>query len=31
MDFFKVGALLTIIIFVISMLLVPMIWPLRAG
>jgi di/tricarboxylate transporter len=29
MDFFKVGALLTIIIFVVSMLLVPAVWPLR--
>ena len=29
MDFFKVGALLTIIIFVISMLIVPAVWPLR--
>ena len=28
-DFFKVGALLTIIIFVLSMLIVPFVWPLR--
>jgi di/tricarboxylate transporter len=29
MDFFKVGALLTLIIFAISMVLVPMVWPLH--
>jgi di/tricarboxylate transporter len=29
MDFFKVGALLTIVIFVLAMLLVPMLWPLK--
>lgn len=29
-DFFKVGALLTLIIFVISMLLVPVLWPLQS-
>ncbi len=29
MDFFKVGALLTVIIFVISMALVPIVWPLQ--
>lgn len=29
-DFFKVGALLTVIIFVIAMLLVPRVWPLAA-
>lgn len=28
-DFFKVGALLTVLIFVVSMLLVPMVWPLH--
>lgn len=28
-DFFKVGALLTVIIFAISMVLVPMVWPLK--
>jgi di/tricarboxylate transporter len=28
LDFFKVGALLTILIFVVSMLLVPVVWPL---
>jgi di/tricarboxylate transporter len=29
MDFFKVGALLTVLIFIISMLLVPIVWPLK--
>jgi di/tricarboxylate transporter len=29
MDFFKVGALLTLIIFVIAMALVPLVWPLQ--
>jgi di/tricarboxylate transporter len=29
MDFFKVGALLTIVIFILAMLLVPMLWPLK--
>ena len=29
MDFFKVGALLTLIIFVVSMALVPLVWPLQ--
>jgi di/tricarboxylate transporter len=29
-DFFKVGALLTVLIFVMSMLLVPLVWPLNA-
>jgi di/tricarboxylate transporter len=28
-DFFKVGALLTLLIFAVSMLLVPMVWPLN--
>lgn len=28
-DFFRVGALLTVIIFVIAMLLVPQVWPLK--
>jgi di/tricarboxylate transporter len=28
-DFFKVGALLTVIIFAVAMLLVPMVWPLK--
>jgi di/tricarboxylate transporter len=28
-DFFKVGALLTVIIFIVAMLLVPQIWPLK--
>jgi di/tricarboxylate transporter len=28
-DFFKVGALLTVIIFIVSMLLVPVVWPLK--
>ncbi|MCI0391132.1 MAG: SLC13 family permease [Acidobacteria bacterium] len=28
-DFFRVGALLTVIIFIIAILLVPMIWPLK--
>lgn len=31
LDFLKVGALLTLIIFVISMLIVPIMWPLRAS
>lgn len=31
MDFFKVGALLTVLIFIIAMLLVPRIWPLEIG
>lgn len=29
MDFFKVGALLTLVIFIIAMLIVPIIWPLK--
>ncbi|HEY7911972.1 MAG TPA: SLC13 family permease [Blastocatellia bacterium] len=29
MDFFKVGALLTIVIFILAMFLVPMLWPLK--
>jgi di/tricarboxylate transporter len=31
LDFLKVGALLTIIIFVLSMLIVPVVWPLRSS
>lgn len=31
MDFLKVGGLLTFVVYVISILLVPVIWPLRAG
>jgi di/tricarboxylate transporter len=30
-DFLKVGSLLTIIIYLIAILLVPMVWPLGAG
>lgn len=30
MDFFKVGALLTVLIFILAMLLVPLVWPLNA-
>lgn len=30
-DFFKVGALLTVLIFIIAMFLVPRIWPLEIG
>jgi di/tricarboxylate transporter len=30
-DFFRVGAPLTLIVFVISMLLVPVFWPLTPG
>jgi di/tricarboxylate transporter len=30
LDFFKVGALLTLVIFAISIVLVPMVWPLHA-
>jgi len=30
MDFFKVGALLTLIIFAVAMALVPLVWPLEA-
>ncbi|NOT59427.1 MAG: SLC13 family permease, partial [Acidobacteria bacterium] len=29
MDFFKVGALLTVLIFIVAMLLVPVVWPLQ--
>jgi di/tricarboxylate transporter len=29
MDFFKVGALLTIVIFILAMFLVPILWPLK--
>jgi di/tricarboxylate transporter len=29
LDFIKVGSLLTIVIFVIAMLMVPWLWPLR--
>lgn len=28
-DFFKVGALLTVLIFIVSMVLVPLVWPLQ--
>jgi di/tricarboxylate transporter len=28
-DFWKVGALLTVIVFVLAILLVPRVWPLR--